>query len=70
LALKPDELKTVYQLDQEQFEKYLHGESVILSDRPDFNNKWIGLAYQDKLFSWGRFSNKEIKNVYPKGLRR
>ncbi|GEO77687.1 Fmu (Sun) domain-containing protein [Companilactobacillus mindensis DSM 14500] len=70
LALKPDELKTVYQLDQEQFEKYLHGESVILSDRPDFDNKWIGLAYQDKLFSWGRFSNKEIKNVYPKGLRR
>ena len=70
LALKPNELKTVFELNQEQFEKYLHGESVILSDRPNFDNKWIGLSYQNKLFSWGRYSNQQIKNVYPKGLRR
>jgi len=70
LALKPEELKTVYELTQEQFEKYLHGESVILDSKPDFDNKWIGLSYQGKLFSWGRYSNQQIKNVYPKGLRR
>jgi len=70
LALKPDELKTVYELDQAQFEKYLHGESVVLTDKPGFDNKWIGLSYQGKLFSWGRYSNLQIKNVYPKGLRR
>lgn len=70
LAIKPDELKTVFELDQTQFEKYLHGESVVLTSKPDFDNKWIGLAYQDKLFSWGRYSNQQIKNVYPKGLRR
>ncbi|HCD08023.1 RsmF rRNA methyltransferase first C-terminal domain-containing protein [Companilactobacillus crustorum] len=70
LAIKPDELNTVFELDQTQFEKYLHGESVILTSKPDFDNKWIGLAYQDKLFSWGRYSNQQIKNVYPKGLRR
>lgn len=69
LALKPSELKTVYHFDEPQFKKYLHGESVILEDRPNFN-KWIGLSYQNKLFSWGRFSNAQIKNVYPKGLRR
>ena len=70
LALKPSELKTVFELDQEQYEKYLHGESVILSQRPDFDNKWIGLSFEGKLFSWGRYSNQQIKNVYPKGLRR
>ncbi|PMD70741.1 RsmF rRNA methyltransferase first C-terminal domain-containing protein [Companilactobacillus nuruki] len=70
LALKPDELKTIYELNQQQFERYLHGESVILNDQPDFDNKWIGLSYQNKLFSWGRYSNRQIKNVYPKGLRR
>ncbi len=70
LALKPIDLKTVFELDQEQFEKYLHGESVILPDKPDFDNKWIGLSYEQKLFSWGRYSNQQIKNVYPKGLRR
>ncbi|TGD24599.1 NOL1/NOP2/sun family putative RNA methylase [Companilactobacillus suantsaicola] len=70
LALKPDDLKTVFELNAEQFEKYLHGESIILEQRPSFDNKWIGLSYQGKLFSWGRYSNQQIKNVYPKGLRR
>ncbi|MQS88544.1 RsmF rRNA methyltransferase first C-terminal domain-containing protein [Companilactobacillus mishanensis] len=70
LAIEPKELKTIYDLSDDQFGKYLHGESVILEKQPDFNNKWIGLSYQNKLFSWGRYSNKEIKNVYPKGLRR
>jgi Uncharacterized conserved protein len=70
LALKPEMLKTVFELDDDQFEKYLHGESIILKERPDFDNKWIGLSYQGKLFSWGRYSNSQIKNVYPKGLRR
>lgn len=70
LALKPDDLKTIFELNAEQFEKYLHGESIILEQRPSFDNKWIGLSYQGKLFSWGRYSNQQIKNVYPKGLRR
>lgn len=70
LALKPTDLKTVYELTTEQFEKYLHGESIILTAKPDFDNKWIGLSFQEKLFSWGRYSNQQIKNVYPKGLRR
>ncbi|WP_119326271.1 RsmF rRNA methyltransferase first C-terminal domain-containing protein [Companilactobacillus musae] len=70
LALKPELLKTSFELDQDQFKKYLHGESVILANKPAFDNKWIGLSYQNKLFSWGRYSNQQIKNVYPKGLRR
>jgi NOL1/NOP2/sun family putative RNA methylase len=69
LALKPSELKTIYELNDEQFEKYLHGESIILKNEK-LANKWIGLSYQGKLFSWGRYSNNQIKNVYPKGLRR
>ncbi|WP_125768034.1 RsmB/NOP family class I SAM-dependent RNA methyltransferase [Companilactobacillus furfuricola] len=70
LAIQPNELKTVYELNDEQFKKYLHGEALILQETPDFSNKWIGLSYRNKLFSWGRYSNKQIKNVYPKGLRR
>ncbi|WP_300559357.1 RsmB/NOP family class I SAM-dependent RNA methyltransferase [Companilactobacillus sp.] len=70
LATKPERLKAIYDLDESQFKKYLHGETIILDHEPDFSNKWIGLTYQDKLFSWGRYSNKQIKNVYPKGLRR
>ncbi|WP_057765369.1 RsmB/NOP family class I SAM-dependent RNA methyltransferase [Companilactobacillus tucceti] len=68
LELKPNDLKSVYELDDDQFAKYLHGESVMIDQ--DFSNKWIGLSYQGKLFSWGRYSNKQIKNVYPKGLRK
>ncbi|WP_125763864.1 RsmF rRNA methyltransferase first C-terminal domain-containing protein [Companilactobacillus hulinensis] len=70
LAIEPTVLKSVFELDDDQFETYMHGESVILSNDPGFDNKWIGLSYQGKLFSWGRYSNKQIKNVYPKGLRR
>ncbi|MFD1419059.1 RsmB/NOP family class I SAM-dependent RNA methyltransferase [Companilactobacillus keshanensis] len=68
LALKPDDLNSVCELTDDQFAKYLHGESVMVDQ--DFSNKWIGLSYQGKLFSWGRYSNKQIKNVYPKGLRK
>ncbi|WP_334328676.1 RsmF rRNA methyltransferase first C-terminal domain-containing protein [Companilactobacillus sp. HBUAS59699] len=70
LAIEPTELKAIYELNDDQFKTYMHGESIILADKPDFDNKWIGLSYQDKLFSWGRYSNNQIKNVYPKGLRR
>ncbi len=70
LASQPNDLDGVYQLNDEEFKKYLHGESLTLTDQPDFSNKWIGISYQGKMFSWGRYSNKQIKNVYPKGLRR
>lgn len=70
LATQASDLKAIYNLSDEEYKKYLHGESVILDTQPDFSNKWIGLSYQNKLFSWGRYSNKQIKNVYPKGLRR
>lgn len=70
LAIQPSELKATYELSDEQFKKYLHGEALMLQETPDFDNKWIGLTYHDKLFSWGRYSNRQIKNVYPKGLRR
>lgn len=70
LAIQPSELKAIYELNDEQFKKYLHGEALILQQQPAFDNKWIGLSYHGKLFSWGRYSNRQIKNVYPKGLRR
>ncbi|GAQ02002.1 RNA methyltransferase [Companilactobacillus farciminis] len=69
LALKPNELKTVFELDQEQYDKYLHGESVILKQRPDFDNKWIGLSFEGKLFSWGRYSNQQIKKRLSKRIK-
>ncbi|WP_099974801.1 RsmB/NOP family class I SAM-dependent RNA methyltransferase [Lactobacillus terrae] len=68
LGIQSTLLNSVYNLNEVEFEKYLHGEALKIEE--NFDNKWIGLKYQDKLFSWGRYSNNQIKNVYPKGLRR
>ncbi|APX72803.1 RsmF rRNA methyltransferase first C-terminal domain-containing protein [Companilactobacillus allii] len=70
LAIEPNVLKSIFELNDDQFETYMHGESIILKTDSNIGNKWLGLSYQGKLFSWGRYSNNQIKNVYPKGLRR
>ncbi|MDO1605446.1 RsmF rRNA methyltransferase first C-terminal domain-containing protein [Lactobacillus sp. YT155] len=67
LAIRKNDLTTVIELTEEQYKKYLHGETVIV--KTDAKNSWIGVSYQSKLFSWGKLVNQTIKNFYPKGLR-
>ena len=58
----------VYQLDENQYQHYLHGETVstALSSKG-----FILVAYQQLIFSWGKLSqNGILKNFYPKGLRK
>lgn len=66
LALSPDDLKKVIDLNDSDYQKYCHGETLqVTSD----HKGWIGLTYQGKLFSWGKLVNGTVKNFYPKRLR-
>ncbi|WP_297818954.1 RsmF rRNA methyltransferase first C-terminal domain-containing protein [uncultured Lactobacillus sp.] len=58
----------IVKLDDQEFEKYLHGEAIKL----DTTLKgFVLVTYQDKIFSFGKIGgDKILKNYYPKGLRK
>ncbi len=64
-ALKKEEFKKVFELTDEQFEKYIRGETVA----GDITG-WCGMMYHGFPAGWGKGSGGIIKNHYPKGLRK
>lgn len=66
LTLNIEETDKTVDLTQEEAKKYLHGES--LSDKP--GKGWNLLCYQGYPLGFGKAVNGQIKNHYPKGLRR
>lgn len=67
LALNKNDFKNTFELSPEQYKKFIHGDIIRINH--DLNSQWIGISYQQKIFSWGKFSNLTIKNFFPKGLR-
>lgn len=66
LALSIEETDKTVDLTEEEAKQYLHGES--LSDK--CGKGWILLCYQGYPLGFGKAVNGQIKNHYPKGLRR
>ena len=66
LGLSKEEVKQTFELSLEQVEKYLKGESLLL-DSPV--NGWTLILYSGFPVGWGKISNGQLKNHYPKGLR-
>ncbi len=54
------------ELTREAAEKYLHGESLPC----DKQKGWTLLSYQGYPLGFGKAVNGQMKNHYPKGLRR
>ncbi|GKQ42674.1 23S rRNA methyltransferase [Companilactobacillus sp. RD055328] len=67
LALKRNEFKKVIELTNEQYLKFAHGEAIRINEQ--LSSSWVGVSYNKKTFSWGKFSNNTVKNFFPKGLR-
>lgn len=68
LVLNHADLKNVIELTDEEYIKYRHGEAIRLIK--DLSSAWVGVSYQNKIFSWGKYTNKTLKNFFPKGLRK
>ena len=67
LALKPSQVKQSVEINDEDFVKYVAGETVQLSEaRP---NGWYQVVVQGNGLGFAKVTGNVLKNYYPKGLR-
>lgn len=71
MALKADEVLNVYNMNQDEAARYIHGETIV-SDGEDSGKikGWMLMQVDGYSIGWGKCSNGVIKNHYPKGLRK
>ena len=68
MALRPENLKYSCCLNEEDANKYIHGETIAVDyDIP--SGKWVLVTLNGISLGWGKYVNGIIKNHYPKGLR-
>ena len=67
LALKPNEVKRVIEIDEEQFKKYVAGEIVNLDQK--YGNGWYQIIVQGNGLGFAKVTGNILKNYFPKGLR-
>lgn len=64
-AIRPDAVKQVISVDKQTAMRYLQGESI-----PCENEKgYLLVVYEGYPLGWGKASNGQVKNHYPKGIR-
>ena len=67
LALKPSQVLQIVEINDEDFVKYVAGETVQLAeDRP---NGWYQVVVQGNGLGFAKVTGNVLKNYYPKGLR-
>lgn len=66
LALKADETDRNMELSKEEAVRYLHGESLLCGPQ----RGWVLLSFQGYTLGFGKAVNGQVKNHYPKGLRK
>lgn len=67
LALKPSEVKHIIEIDEEQFKKYVAGETVNLNQNTA--NGWYQVVVQGNGLGFAKVTGNILKNYFPKGLR-
>ncbi|UQS83556.1 RsmB/NOP family class I SAM-dependent RNA methyltransferase [Bombilactobacillus thymidiniphilus] len=68
MALHAADFKQVIDLSAEQYQRFIHGEALLLPQQINFKG-FVAVSYQHKIFSWGKLVQQQLKNFYPKGLR-
>ena len=67
LTLKPSEVKHIIEIDEEQFKKYVAGETVNLHQNTA--NGWYQVVVQGNGLGFAKVTGNILKNYFPKGLR-
>ena len=67
LALRPSEVVSVLEIDDEAFSKYVAGETVQLSQ--NYPNGWYQVLAQGNGLGFAKITGNTLKNYFPKGLR-
>ena len=55
-----------YDLNDDEYNKFIKGESL----QVNLSNHYYQVTYKGFPLAYGKCSNNELKNKYPKGLRR
>lgn len=63
--LNKEEVKYTYELNEEELEKYINGQTLKL-DLPD---SWVLLTFDGLSISFSKMVKGTLKNFHPKGLR-
>ena len=66
LSLDPQEVSRTKSLTEQEARAYLRGESVVCQEE----SGWILLVYEGYPLGFGKASGGQVKNHYPKGLRK
>lgn len=66
LALVPGDSGRFYELSEQEARAFLRGESIACGER----RGWTVLSYEGYALGFGKASGGQIKNHYPKGLRK
>ena len=67
LALRPSEVVSVLEIDDEAFSEYVAGETVQLSQ--NYPNGWYQVLAQGNGLGFAKITGNTLKNYFPKGLR-
>ena len=66
MSLKKDDVNMIYNLKDEEIERYIHGETL----NADVDDGWVLLTVDGYSIGWGKAVKGVIKNFYPKSLRK
>ena len=67
LALKPSQVKQSVEIDQDEFVKYVAGETVQLAE--SLPNGWYQVLVKGNGLGFAKVTGNVLKNYFPKGLR-
>ena len=67
LALKPSQVKQSVVISQEDFVKYVAGETIQLGE--SLQNGWYQVLVQGNGLGFAKVTGNTLKNYFPKGLR-
>ncbi|KXU06108.1 tRNA and rRNA cytosine-C5-methylase [Streptococcus oralis] len=65
--MKPSQVMQVVEIQQEDFVKYVAGETVQLAE--NLPNGWYQVVVQGNGLGFAKVTGNVLKNYYPKGLR-
>ena len=69
LAIHPSQVKQCFAIDDEKnWAAYIHGEAI--STKVDLAKGFVLITAGGNGVGWAKFVNGQLKNFYPKGLRR
>ena len=67
LALKPSQVKQGIEIHQEDFVKYVAGETIQLGE--SLQNGWYQVLVQGNGLGFAKVTGNTLKNYFPKALR-